>query len=75
MTTGSSRRDHLDDVLSALLDGELTRSEEDAARAHLRACQACGDELLAVQQARTWVRDLPPVDAPSGFYERLLRYG
>ena len=64
--------DHLGDALSALLDGELPRSAQDAAGAHLAVCPTCAEELLAVRQARTWVRSLPPVDAPFGFYERML---
>jgi anti-sigma factor RsiW len=64
---------HLGDSLSALLDGELSRPHEEAARAHLAVCPDCAEELVAVQQARSWVRGLPPVDPPFGFYERILR--
>lgn len=64
---------HLGDALSAMLDGELSWAEEQVARAHLAACPECADELEAVGQARTWVRGLPPVDPPFGFYERMLR--
>ena len=67
---GDSR--HLGDLLSGLLDGELPRPQEEAARAHLAACPFCAEELLAVRQARNWVRALPPVDPPFGFYERML---
>ena len=65
-------RAHPGDVLSAYLDGELPRPHEDAVRAHLAGCPDCAEELLAVGQARTWTRALPPVDAPFGFYERIL---
>jgi anti-sigma factor RsiW len=64
---------HLGDALSALMDGELPWAEEQVARAHLATCAECADELAAVGQARTWVRGLPPVDPPFGFYERMLR--
>ena len=64
---------HLGDALSALLDGELPPAHETSARAHLAACSTCTRELLAVTQARSWVRALPPVDPPFGLYERLLR--
>jgi anti-sigma factor RsiW len=64
--------DHLDDQLSALLDGELSGAEEVAARAHLAGCPACRSQLEEVGAARTWVRDLGPVDPPFGFYERML---
>jgi anti-sigma factor RsiW len=63
---------HLGDALSGLLDGELDRQHADAARVHLLACPDCAAELHAVTRARAWVRALPPVEAPFGFYERVL---
>jgi anti-sigma factor RsiW len=63
---------HLGDALSALLDGELAVAAADQAQAHLAACPVCADEFVAVSQARTWVRALPPVEPPFGFYERML---
>ncbi len=63
--------DHLGDALSGLLDGELAADQAQAARSHLGGCPSCAEELLAVGQARTWLRALPPVEAPFGFYERL----
>ena len=63
---------HLGDALSALLDGELPPALQDTARAHLAACPECTAELAAVGQARSWVRGLPQVDPPFGFYERIL---
>ncbi len=65
-------RSHLGDSLSALLDGELSPGEQEVARAHLAACPSCAEELSAVGQARSWVRGLPQVDPPFGFYERML---
>lgn len=65
---------HLGDALSALLDGELAAERVEAARAHLVSCTDCAAELRAVSQARTWVRALPPVEPPFGFYERLLQH-
>lgn len=63
---------HLGDTLSALLDGELSPPEQETARAHLASCPACTEELAAVGQARSWLRGLPQVDPPFGFYERIL---
>lgn len=63
---------HLGDALSALLDGELSGAQQETARAHLAGCPACTEELAAVGQARSWVRGLPQVDPPFGFYERML---
>lgn len=66
---------HLGDALSALLDGELPEHQAAGARAHLAGCPTCAQELRAVQDARNWVRALPPVDPPFGLYERLLLEG
>jgi len=67
------RRGHLGDLLSGLLDGELTQRAVEAAQAHLSVCPACLHELEDVGAARAWVRGLPVVEPPAGFYERVLR--
>jgi anti-sigma factor RsiW len=64
---------HLGDELSALLDGELVADERRAAEAHLAACATCREELVATASTRAIVRGLPAVDAPFGFYERVIR--
>jgi anti-sigma factor RsiW len=64
---------HPGDLLSALLDGELDGPEAARVRDHVAACEACRAELDAVGAARTWVRELPPVEPPFGFYERMTR--
>jgi len=64
---------HAGDLLSALLDGELSPADAAAVRAHIDSCPACRAELDAAHAARRWVRDLPPVDPPFGLYERMLR--
>jgi anti-sigma factor RsiW len=63
---------HPGDLLSALLDGELTPSEERGVRAHLEECAECRRELRLIGEARTLVRALPPVEPPFGFFERML---
>ena len=69
---GFGGADHLGDALSAWLDGELPAAQQEVVRAHLDGCPGCAEELAAVDQARRWVRSLPPVEAPFGFYERML---
>jgi len=64
---------HLGELLSAHLDGELTADETATVEAHLADCSSCRDELDATRGVRSKVRDAPPVDAPFGFYERLVR--
>ncbi|MCB1015604.1 MAG: zf-HC2 domain-containing protein [Acidimicrobiales bacterium] len=66
---------HLGDLLSALVDGELTGDEEVAARRHLEGCGDCRDELAATDATARLVRGLPEVDPRFGFYERLTRPG
>ena len=62
---------HLDDALSALLDGELGDDEAARARSHLAGCPLCGTEMAEVGQVREWLRSLPPVEPPATFYQRI----
>jgi anti-sigma factor RsiW len=64
--------DHLDAMLSALLDGELTPHEVAAADIHLTGCAECRDELAVTDEARNLVRGLPQLDLPFGLIERTL---
>jgi anti-sigma factor RsiW len=64
--------EHLGDLLSALLDGELDGPIAAAAQAHLGTCAICTVELDDVRLARTWVRELPALEPPAGFFERVL---
>ncbi len=66
-----SQSRHLGDLLSALLDRELSRSGEAAAQAHLATCPSCRAELEDVRLAQTWVRRLPTAEPPLGYFERL----
>jgi predicted anti-sigma-YlaC factor YlaD len=67
-----STHPHAGDLLSALLDGELTPDEERSVRAHLDQCAECRAELQLISGARTLVRDLPAVDPPFGYFERTV---
>jgi len=60
------------DLLSALLDGELEPDEEARVRDLVAASPKAQEELAGLVHVRTLVRDLPAVDPPFGFYERLL---
>jgi anti-sigma factor RsiW len=64
--------DHLGDVLSGLLDGELTPVEESDALAHLVGCVACRAELDGIRAVRLQVRSLPAVEPPAAFYRQVL---
>lgn len=57
---------HLDDLVSAWLDGELVGTERDDADRHLAGCDRCRDELAAIAAARRRVRGLPSLALPPG---------
>jgi hypothetical protein len=56
--------EHPDDLLSALLDGELRVPEAEAVLAHVEGCPACTAELAAVRAARWQLRTLPGLVPP-----------
>jgi anti-sigma factor RsiW len=55
---------HLDELLSAYLDGELFEHERSTVAAHLNGCDRCRQELLDVAAARSAVRSLPTLELP-----------
>lgn len=57
---------HPGDLLSALLDGELTATELQRVDAHLAECAACRSELDAIDSVRSAVRSLPMLGPPPG---------
>jgi hypothetical protein len=63
---------HPGDLLSAYADGQLGEDERAAVDTHLESCPACRQELEATRRAKAWISGLPAVDAPFGFYERML---
>lgn len=61
-------RGHVEDLLSAYMDGELSLPERGMVEAHLAACDACSrhlDQLAAVDAA---LRELP-AEAPAEYFE------
>jgi hypothetical protein len=58
---------HLDEQISALVDGELTGAELDRAHAHLAACPRCREEAAELRQLKTQLRALAaPWESPPG---------
>ena len=51
-------------LLSAYLDGELPAAETREATEHLRTCQPCTRELVALRKVTGLLQSLPPVKAP-----------
>jgi anti-sigma factor RsiW len=57
---------HPGDMISAYLDGELTRSEIEQLKTHLASCGKCSAEMQEMQQVRSAVRSLPMLELPAG---------
>ncbi len=64
--------DHLGELLSAYLDGELTQDEESQVVLHLDGCPPCRDELLDLDAARSAVRSLPVLEPSAALGEITL---
>jgi len=60
--------DHLaDDLLSALVDEELSPAELQAARSHLSTCVECSERLAPLRAIKDLLRRLPEVAPPGDF--------
>ena len=55
---------HLDDLLSAHLDGELAADETERVVDHLYECAQCRRELEELTEIRAVVRSLPELEPP-----------
>jgi predicted anti-sigma-YlaC factor YlaD len=56
--------EHLGELLSAHLDGELTSTEVGMVTHHLSECSECQNELTGLHGARAALRGLPTFEAP-----------
>jgi anti-sigma factor RsiW len=56
---------HLNEDLSAYLDGELETSELVRVKGHLSGCDICRDELTSLMDVRARLRSLPMLEQPS----------
>ena len=63
---------HLGDLLSALVDGELSGAELDRANAHVAACGACRVEAHALRRLKHQLRALAEVTDSDDMTRRLL---
>jgi anti-sigma factor RsiW len=57
---------HAGDLISAYLDGELSRAEIEQLQAHLSLCGRCAAEIQDMQLVRSAVRSLPMLELPAG---------
>jgi hypothetical protein len=60
--------EHIGDLLSAYVDGQLTRSEVKKVETHLEVCDQCRDELKLITNSQTLLSQMPMLDAPRGFF-------
>jgi anti-sigma factor RsiW len=63
---------HLGDLLSALVDGELSGGELDRASAHLAGCAACRTEVNSLRRLKHELRGLAGACDAEGITRRLL---
>ncbi len=59
-------------ALSAFADGELNETERSDLLSHLEQCEACRERLSELMILHAMFEDLPELDAPDGFSERVL---
>jgi anti-sigma factor RsiW len=55
---------HLGELLSVHLDGELADHERSRVASHLEACELCRTELKTLAESRSLVRSLPMLELP-----------
>lgn len=59
-------------ALSAFADGELNENERSDLLSHLEQCDACRERLSELMILHAMFEELPELDAPEGFSERVL---
>jgi anti-sigma factor RsiW len=64
---------HLGQRLSALIDGELDRSERERVLLHMAKCGSCCDEVAALRMLKRRMNDLGEAAAGAGLTGRLMR--
>ncbi|MCH7584654.1 MAG: zf-HC2 domain-containing protein [Acidobacteria bacterium] len=64
---------HPIDILSALLDDELSPEEHSTVTSHLEGCAACSADLAGLARVRSWVRALPEQEPPVPLVPALRR--
>ncbi len=64
---------HLDEELSAFLDGELSPEERARVAAHLDACAECRAILQRLENTSAFIRDLPLPKAPPRVTDAAMR--
>src|SRR5690348_13342636 len=58
--------------LSALVDGELPPTQEQAVRGHVEQCARCSEEVARLQSVVQLTRGIPMEAVPAGLYSRTM---
>jgi anti-sigma factor RsiW len=66
-SSDATEHGHVEERLSAYLDGELSPQERMALDRHLARCQDCRWNLKTMRQTVQWTRELPAVPVPRVF--------
>lgn len=64
---------HAGELLSALVDGELTAAEAERVLGHVDDCARCSEELDVLERSRSALRALPELEPPPDLIEGLVR--
>lgn len=59
-------------ALSAFVDGELSENEKEKVLSHVEHCRNCREYLSELMIVHTMFEEMPELDAPEGFSERVL---
>ena len=59
-------------ALSAFVDGELSENEKEEVLSHVEHCRNCREYLSELMIVHTMFEEMPELDAPEGFSERVL---
>ena len=59
-------------ALSAFVDGELSENKKEEVLSHVEHCQNCREYLSELMIVHTMFEEMPELDAPEGFSERML---
>jgi len=59
-------------LLSAYLDGELSRAERESVEWHLSECEACRNELRELEEVKQFALQLDEVQPPISLRERIM---
>lgn len=65
---------HIQTLISAYLDGEMSGREMQMVRSHLHRCPSCSAELEFARQMKETVSQGPFAEPPSGFEDRLFAH-